>query len=92
MYYLLLQCKHGASEASDGIKSVTLTTATLLTTILVDNIILKEVNKVKNYQVVVVGGEPFYLLLSDAEYKAVLLFITACNNCNPVDICITPVE
>ena len=92
MCCLLLLCKHGASEASDGIKSVTLTTATLLTTILVACIILEEVNKMKNYQVTIAGEESFYLLLSDAEYKAVLLFITACNNRNIVEIKISPVE
>lgn len=46
----------------------------------------------KNYQVTIAGEESFYLLLSDAEYKAVLLFITACNNSNTVDIRLTPVE
>lgn len=46
----------------------------------------------KNYQVTIAGEESFYLLLSDAEYKAVLLFITACNNRNIVEIKISPVE
>ena len=46
----------------------------------------------KNYQVTVAGEESFYLLLTDAEYKAVLLFITACNNSNLIEIKISPVE
>jgi hypothetical protein len=46
----------------------------------------------KNYQVTVAGEESFYIWLSDSEYKAVLLFITACNNSNIIEIKVSPVE